>query len=158
MPRRKPPPPQQPKELPEPRGRDAAEDPAGHLERQRTNKVWRARNLNQVNSVLKNVLKNLHLVSRLRQRRLHAAWAVALKDTPGELAHTRIVRLARGHLTVEVDSAARLQEYTRYHKAGLIQRLTDELLNKPPIIDIHFTLGTFMADEPPRPNQRIDAP
>ncbi len=158
MPRRKPPPPQQPKPLADPRAVDAAEDPAGHLQRQRTNKVWRARNLNQVNGVLKGVLKDLRLVSRLRQRRLHAAWAVALTDTPEELAHTRIVRLARGHLTVEVDSAARLLEYTRYHKTGLIERLSAELQNKPPIIDIHFTLGTFIADDPPRPDQRVSAP
>ncbi|MGE0430851.1 MAG: DciA family protein [Planctomycetota bacterium] len=157
MGRKRPPPP--PPEPPrEPRGADPEEDPTRHLDRQRRNKQFKPRNLNAMAGVLKDVLKDLHLVSKLRQRRLHKAWANALQETPGELSRTRIVRLARGHLTVEVDSPSRMQEYARYLKAGLIERLNAELQLKPPIIDIHFVLGTFDPPDTPEPTQRVDAP
>ncbi len=133
---------------------------SGHLEQQRANKPSRAARTVSVGNVLKGVLRNLKLVSKLRRQRIHRAWAVAMGHSLIELSHTRVVRHAGGELTVEIDSAALLQEYARFRKPELIDRLNAHLQGKPQIHDIRFVLGAFQRepDDPSDRDEAVDVP
>ena len=120
-----------------------------HLERQRANRRKPSQRDRReappsLATPLAQTLKELRLTSKVRARRLHAAWAHAVEALePGVLSRTRIRRLADGILTVELDSPARATEYQRFHKAFLLAELNRKLAGKPHIVELRFVVGAF---------------
>jgi predicted nucleic acid-binding Zn ribbon protein len=77
-----------------------------------------------------------------RQEQLHLenAWAEAVG--PAQAPHTRIARLRRGVLEIEVDNGVLLHELAHFHK----RRLLDEFRRRLPgttVTDLRFRAGTW---------------
>jgi predicted nucleic acid-binding Zn ribbon protein len=77
-----------------------------------------------------------------RQARLHLerAWTAAVAHE--HAAHTRVLRLHRGVLEVEVSSAALMQELAHFHKRRLLEVLRDKLPGQP-LKDLRFRAGSW---------------
>jgi predicted nucleic acid-binding Zn ribbon protein len=74
------------------------------------------------------------------QLQLEQAWAAAvgLQWAP----HSRVCRLRRGILEVEVDSAVLLHELTQFHKRRLLEQLRERLPGRP-VHDLRVRAGTW---------------
>ncbi len=70
-------------------------------------------------------------------RRIVAAWRDAAGTETFE--HTRVARVQRGTVTIEVDSAPLLHELETYMKSGLLQMLRAKA--KAPVTSIRFVAG-----------------
>ncbi len=96
--------------------------------------------------LLKEILGRL-IVSRgwgRRQGNLHMeeAWAEAVG--PEHAKQTRIARLRRGVLEVEVANSVLLQELAHFHKRKILKALRQRLPNTT-ITDLRFRAGTWKA-------------
>ena len=77
-----------------------------------------------------------------RQARLHLerAWVAAVP--PEHAAHTRVLRLHRGVLEIEVSSAVLLQELAHFHKRRLLEVLRNQLPGQP-LKELRFRAGSW---------------
>ena len=89
---------------------------------------------------LKTFLKRSGLSRRMRWRGIEAVW----QDVVGaEMAgHTRVLRLARGVLVIETDSAPLMQELSSFYKSSLLEAIRGQARGNQ-ITDIVFRLGEF---------------
>jgi predicted nucleic acid-binding Zn ribbon protein len=95
--------------------------------------------------VLSQYLARSGLKRAAGQRQLAEAWRQAVGEEAAR--HTRVAGLWRNVLTVEVDSAPRLQELAAFHKAGILLRL-GQLLGTAYVRDIRFRTGNESAQPP----------
>jgi predicted nucleic acid-binding Zn ribbon protein len=77
-----------------------------------------------------------------RQARLHLEQAWAAAAGPEIEKHTRIVRLRRDVLEVEVNNAVLLQELAHYHKRRLLEQLRSRLPGTT-VNDLRLRAGTW---------------
>jgi hypothetical protein len=77
-----------------------------------------------------------------RQARLHLERAWTRAVPPEHAAQTRVLRLFRGVLEIEVNSAALLQELAHFHKRRLLDVLRDQLPGQP-LKDLRFRAGSW---------------
>ncbi len=76
--------------------------------------------------------------------RLEQAWAETVDPKHAKL--TRVVRLRRGVLEVEVANSAVLQELASFHKRKLLERLRQSLPEKT-VTDLRFRAGSWDIDK-----------
>jgi predicted nucleic acid-binding Zn ribbon protein len=75
-----------------------------------------------------------------RQERLRLEDAWALAAGPATAEHTRVARLRRGTLEIEVDNAVLLQELVHFQKRRLLEELRRRLPTET-IADLRFRFG-----------------